>query len=76
VESFCAASVRWLGSVGSALLAEADAIWDDGIGLIHDGTRDHIVVETNAQELVLLWKNIAKAAIGGCSMQYWTTLRR
>lgn len=54
-----AASARWLGPVGSALIAEAEAI-RDGLRLIPEGTLDHIQAETDAQELVSLWKNRAK----------------
>ena len=51
-----AASARWMDSLGSALLAEAEA-FRDGVRLIPQGTMEHILVETDLQELALLWKN-------------------
>jgi ribonuclease HI len=54
--NFCAASARWLGPVGSVLIAEAEAI-RDGLRLIPQGTMEHIIGETDAQEVVTLWKN-------------------
>ena len=56
--SFLAVSARVLTSVGSALLSEAEAL-REGIRLMQEGTRDHIVVETDAQELVSLWQNMS-----------------
>ena len=53
---FMAASARWMDSLGSALLAEAEA-FRDGVRLIPQGTMEHILVETDSQELALLWKN-------------------
>ena len=50
------ASARWMDSLGSALLAEAEA-FRDGVRLIPQGTMEHISVETDSQELTLLWKN-------------------
>ena len=57
--SCLAASARWLGSVGSALLAEAEAL-RDGLRLIPAGSYEHIILETDAQDLVLLWQARAK----------------
>jgi len=54
--NFWAASARWLGPVGSTLIAEAEAI-RDGLRLIPQGTMEHIIGETDAQEVVALWKN-------------------
>ena len=51
-----AASARWMDSLGSALLAEAEA-FRDGVRLIPQGTMEHILVETDSQKLALLWKN-------------------
>jgi hypothetical protein len=51
-------SARVLTSVGLALLSEADALCE-GIRLMQEGTRDHIVVETDAQELVSLRQNMS-----------------
>jgi hypothetical protein len=45
--------------VGSALIAEAEAI-RDGLRLIPAGTGEHIVAESDAQEVVSLWKNRTK----------------
>jgi hypothetical protein len=56
---FPATSARWIISVGSIVLAEAEAL-KDGIRLIPGGTREHIVVETDSLELPSLWKNIGK----------------
>jgi hypothetical protein len=39
-----AASARWLGPVGSALIAEAEAL-RDGLRLIPEGTMEHVVAE-------------------------------
>jgi hypothetical protein len=50
------ASVRQLSLVGSALLAEAEAL-REGVRLIPVGTQDHIVAETDCHVLVSLWKN-------------------
>ena len=52
-DRFRAALARWMNSVGSTLLVEAQAL-RDGIWLIPEGTRDHIVVETNSLELASL----------------------
>ena len=57
--SFRAASARWLGHVGSALIAEAEAI-RNGLRLIPAGTREHVVAESDNQEVVSLWKNRTK----------------
>jgi ribonuclease HI len=54
--AFRAALARFLDSVGSALLAEAESL-RDGVRLIPEGSIDHIILETNSLELVLLWKN-------------------
>ena len=51
-----AASASWMDLLGSALLAEAEA-FRDGVRLIPQGTMEHILVETDSQELALLWKN-------------------
>ena len=53
------ASAGWLDSTGSALLVEAEALWDD-IRIIPEGTTEHIMVEIDSQELVTLWKNRGK----------------
>jgi hypothetical protein len=50
------ASARRLSSVGSALLAEAEALRGE-VCLIPAGTQDNIVAETDCQVLVSLWKN-------------------
>ena len=42
--------------MGSALLAEAESL-RDGVRLIPEGTTEHIILETDSQELVSLWKN-------------------
>jgi ribonuclease HI len=52
---FRAASARWMNSVGSALLAEAEAL-RDGVRLIPEGTQAKIVAETDSLELVSLWQ--------------------
>jgi ribonuclease HI len=57
--SLLRASARCLDSTGSALLAEAEA-FRDGVRIIPEGTTDHIVLETDSQELVALWKNREK----------------
>jgi ribonuclease HI len=57
--SFREASARWLGHVGSALIAEAEAIQDD-LHLITVGTGEHIVAKSDAQEAVSLGKNRTK----------------
>ena len=49
-----AASARWMASLGSALLAEAEAL-RDGIRLLPQGMREQIIVETDCQDLVSLW---------------------
>jgi hypothetical protein len=54
-----AASARCLDSVGSALQAEAEAL-RDGVRLIPEGTTEHVILETDSQELVSLWKNKSK----------------
>ena len=51
-----AASARWKDSMGSALMAEAEA-FRDGVWLIPAGTRERIVVESDCLELVTRWKN-------------------
>ena len=53
------ASAQWINSAASALLAEAEAL-QDGVYLIPAGVREHIIVETDLQVLVLLWRNRAK----------------
>ena len=58
-QHFRVASARWLGPVGSALISEAEAI-RDGLRLIPERTREHIIAETDAQEVVLLWRNRTK----------------
>jgi hypothetical protein len=45
-----------LSSVGSALLAKAEALREE-VRLILAGTQDHIIAKTNCQVLVSLWKN-------------------
>jgi hypothetical protein len=50
------ASALLMHLVGSALLAEADAL-RDGVWLIPAGTREHIIVETDSQVLVSLWRD-------------------
>jgi hypothetical protein len=47
------------GVSGSALMAEAEA-FRDGIRIIPEGTREHIIVESDCLELVFLWKNKEK----------------
>jgi ribonuclease HI len=54
-----AASARCLDSVGSALQAEAEAL-RDGVRLIPEGSTEHVILETDSQELVSLWKNKSK----------------
>ena len=51
-----AASARWINLIGSALLAEADVL-RDGVRLIPTGTREHIIVETDSQQLASFWRN-------------------
>lgn len=46
--TFRAASARWLSSVGSALLAEAEAL-REGVRLIPARTQHHVVAEMDAQ---------------------------
>jgi hypothetical protein len=50
------ASARFLDSVGSPLLAEAEGL-RDGVRLIPESTAEHIILETDSLELVSLWKN-------------------
>jgi ribonuclease HI len=57
--NFLVASARWLESLGSALLAETEALWD-GVRLISEGIGEHIIVETDSQELVSQWNNRGK----------------
>lgn len=45
--------------VGSALLAEAEAL-RDGVQLIPAGTREHIIVEIDSQVLASLWRDREK----------------
>jgi len=54
--NFFPASARWLDSLGSALLAEAEAL-RDGVRLIPGGTRERIILKTDSQELASLWNN-------------------
>ena len=42
--------------MGSALLAEAEAL-RDGVRLIPVGTREHIIMETDSQVLISLWRD-------------------
>jgi ribonuclease HI len=57
--NFLAAPARWLESLGSALLAKEEALWD-GIQLIPEGTGERISVEKDSQKLVSLWNNRRK----------------
>jgi len=50
------ASARWIDLVGSALLAEVEAL-RDGVRLILAGTREHIIMETDSLVLVSLWRD-------------------
>lgn len=52
--SFLAASARRNVSVGSALMAEAEAL-REGEKLVPQGLMHHVVAETDSQELVALW---------------------
>lgn len=54
--NFLAALARWLDSLGSALLAEAEAL-RDGVRLIPGGTRERIILEMDSQELASLRNN-------------------
>jgi ribonuclease HI len=54
--TFQAASARFLDTVGSALLAEAEGL-RDGVRLTPEGITKHIILETDSLELVSLWKN-------------------
>jgi hypothetical protein len=53
---FRTASARCFGSVGSALLAEAEAL-QDGIRLLPEGTRDQHHYRDYSLELAQLWKS-------------------
>ena len=52
--SLATALAQWLNSTGSALMAENEAL-RDGIRSIPEGTNEHVVLETNSQELVTPW---------------------
>ncbi|KAF8721883.1 hypothetical protein HU200_022827 [Digitaria exilis] len=54
--SFVAASSRRINSASSVLMTEAEAL-RNGIWLIPQGTLDKVVVETDSQELVALWRS-------------------
>jgi hypothetical protein len=41
------ATAWWIDYIGSALLAEAEAL-GDGIRIIPEGTAEHIIVESNS----------------------------
>jgi len=62
----CKASARWINLVDSALMAEAEAL-RDGVRLVPIGTREHIILETDSQVLVSLWRHRSKhrSEIGG-----------
>jgi len=46
---------RLLDSAASALLTEAEAL-RDGLRLIPQGTPERVIVETDSQEVVSLWR--------------------
>ena len=71
--NFQTASARWLESLGSALLAETEAL-RDGVRLIPEGTGERIIVETDSPELVSPWTT--EGSTGLRSLQTWTRLRR
>jgi len=52
-------SARWLDSMGSMLLAEAEDL-REGVRLIPEGTRENVILETDSHELVSLWNNKGK----------------
>jgi ribonuclease HI len=54
--SFVQASARRLSSVASALVAEAEA-FRDGARSVPSGTREGVIIETDSQELVSLWRS-------------------
>lgn len=64
--NFRSASARWLDSVESVLLAEAEAL-RDGVRFIQEGTRERVIVETDSQELVSLWNNRRKYRSDHCN---------
>lgn len=67
-----AATAWWHGLMGSALQAEAEAI-RDGVSLIPTESMEHIIAETDSQELVSIWMN--RGNKDQKSLQSWTTLR-
>lgn len=54
--SFVQASAPSLIPVASALIAEAEAL-RDGVMLVPHGIREGVIVETDSQELVSLWRS-------------------
>ncbi|RCV17756.1 hypothetical protein SETIT_3G245300v2 [Setaria italica] len=54
--SFHAPASRWLPTVASALIADAEA-YRDGLRLMHGAGSARVLVETDSLQLVTLWKN-------------------
>lgn len=56
---FLVAGSRWLPSVASALMAEAEAC-RDGVRLVAPGEQRPVVLETDSLELVNVWNSLGK----------------